>query len=340
MCVTHADEVNRELLAFLREPRPGRRRRLERRPTTDATMFEAVRRARRRDAARRWSFARVGGSGPPLLLLHGYPQTHLMWHAAAPLLAERFTVVAADLPGYGASFRPAPAPDHAPHSKRALARDLVEAMAALGHERFAVAGHDRGGRVAYRMALDHPDRVDARWRCSTSCRPARCGRAPTPRLALALLALGVPRPARAAARAPDRGRPRRVLRLPRAQRSASARAPGRYPAELMAAYRRLLDDPSTVRGDLRGLPRRRRASTASTTTPTAAGAASSARCSSLWSARGALPRLYGDVLDVWRPWAREVTRPRRSTPATSSSRTEPEEVADELTDLLEPIADP
>ena len=76
--------------------------------------------------------ARVGGDGPPLLVLHGYPQTHLMWHAAAPLLAERFTVVATDLSGYGDSFRPAPARDHAPHSKRALARDQVEAMAALG----------------------------------------------------------------------------------------------------------------------------------------------------------------------------------------------------------------
>ena len=106
-------------------------------------------------------FARVGGSGPPLLLLHGYPQTHLMWHAAAALLAERFTVVATDLAGYGASLRPVPAPDHVPQSKRALAVDQVQAMAALGYERFAVAGHDRGGRVAYRMALDHPDRVTA-----------------------------------------------------------------------------------------------------------------------------------------------------------------------------------
>jgi len=103
--------------------------------------------------------ARVGGAGPPLLLLHGYPQTHLMWRDAAPILAETFTVVAADLPGYGASLRPATAADHAPYSKRAMAADLVEAMAALGHETFAVAGHDRGGRVGYRMALDHPQRV-------------------------------------------------------------------------------------------------------------------------------------------------------------------------------------
>src|ERR1700754_188922 len=102
---------------------------------------------------------RVGGSGPPLLLLHGWPETHLMWHSTAPALAERFTVVAADLPGYGASFRPPVAADHAPHAKRALAGDLVSAMARLGHPVFALCGHDRGGRVAYRMALDHPDAV-------------------------------------------------------------------------------------------------------------------------------------------------------------------------------------
>src|SRR5689334_17729762 len=104
--------------------------------------------------------ARVGGSGPPLLLLHGYPQTHLMWRAVAPLLAERHTIVASDLAGYGDSFRPPVSADHGPHGKRAMALDQVEAMAALGHERFAVAGHDRGGRVGYRMALDHPDRVE------------------------------------------------------------------------------------------------------------------------------------------------------------------------------------
>ena len=105
--------------------------------------------------------ARLGGQGPPLLLLHGYPQTHLMWHGAVAALAERHTVVVADLSGYGESFRPLTADDHAPHSKRALALDQVQAMASLGHERFAVAGHDRGGRVAYRMALDHPEAVSA-----------------------------------------------------------------------------------------------------------------------------------------------------------------------------------
>ena len=101
----------------------------------------------------------VGGDGPPLLLVHGFPQTHLMWHAVAPRLAERFTVVAVDLPGYGASLRPPVSEDHSSHSKRALAADVVAAMAALGHETFAVVGHDRGARVSYRMALDHPERV-------------------------------------------------------------------------------------------------------------------------------------------------------------------------------------
>jgi haloacetate dehalogenase len=102
---------------------------------------------------------RRAGSGPALLLLHGYPQTHAIWHLVAPVLALRFTVVAADLPGYGDSERPATAPDHLPHSKRAMAATLVQAMRALGHERFMVVGHDRGARVAYRMALDHAETV-------------------------------------------------------------------------------------------------------------------------------------------------------------------------------------
>lgn len=104
--------------------------------------------------------ARTGGSGPPVLLLHGYPQTHACWHRVAPrLLAAGFTVVAADLRGYGDSSKPVSAPDHSTYSKRVMAADLVEAMRRLGFERFQVAGHDRGGRVAHRMALDHPEAV-------------------------------------------------------------------------------------------------------------------------------------------------------------------------------------
>jgi haloacetate dehalogenase len=102
---------------------------------------------------------RHGGAGPALLLLHGHPQTHAMWHLVAPRLAEEFTVVAADLRGYGESSKPPTTDDHEPYSKRAMARDLVEVMRQLGHERFGVAGHDRGGRCAYRLALDHAERV-------------------------------------------------------------------------------------------------------------------------------------------------------------------------------------
>ncbi|MBO0770815.1 MAG: alpha/beta hydrolase [Actinobacteria bacterium] len=101
-----------------------------------------------------------GGTGPGVLLLHGFPQTQLMWRDIAPLLAQRFTVVCADLRGYGDSSTPPSGPDHAPYSKRELARDMIGVMTQLGFEHFCVAGHDRGGRVAYRAALDHPDRVD------------------------------------------------------------------------------------------------------------------------------------------------------------------------------------
>src|SRR5688572_21584103 len=101
----------------------------------------------------------TAGSGPPLLLLHGYPQTHVLWHRIAPRLAERFTVVVPDLRGYGASSKPPGGADHATYSKRTMALDQVAVMEQLGFPRFSVAGHDRGGRVAYRLALDHSDRV-------------------------------------------------------------------------------------------------------------------------------------------------------------------------------------
>jgi len=102
-----------------------------------------------------------GGTGPGVLLLHGFPQTQLMWRDIAPRLAQRFTVVCADLRGYGDSSTPPSGADHAPYSKRAMARDMISVMAQLGFEHFFIAGHDRGGRVAYRAALDHPARVDA-----------------------------------------------------------------------------------------------------------------------------------------------------------------------------------
>ncbi|WP_447002820.1 alpha/beta fold hydrolase [Saccharothrix isguenensis] len=102
---------------------------------------------------------RTGGSGPPVLLVHGHPRTHTTWRHVAPLLAADHTVVCPDLRGYGESSKPGTTPDHTPYSKRVMARDLVTLMRELGHERFAVVGHDRGGYVATRLALDHPEVV-------------------------------------------------------------------------------------------------------------------------------------------------------------------------------------
>ncbi|GAA3553130.1 alpha/beta hydrolase [Microlunatus spumicola] len=278
-------------------------------------------------------FARVAGSGPAVLLLHGYPQTHLMWHGVAPALAERCTVVAADLPGYGDSFRPVPAPDHRPHGKRALAQDLVQAMRALGHERFVVAGHDRGGRVAYRMALDHPDVVLAAAAFDVVPTGEVWGRADAA-MAVAywhwgFLAQPAPLPERMIAADPGAFFDLHVRRL------GLGREPGRYPDALMAAYRHLLDSADVVEAiceDYRagaGVDRedddadrgRRRI-----TCPLLV----------LWSATGALPRFYGDVLDVWRPWATDL-RGHAIEASHFLVEDQPEQVARALLALLDDL---
>ena len=122
-------------------------------------MFEGFERHRVEASGTEVNLVR-GGEGPPVLLLHGYPQTHAMWHEVAPMLVEAgFTVVAADLRGYGDSSKPEGDEAHVTYSKRAMADDQARAMSSLGFDRFAVVGHDRGGRVGHRMALDHPGRV-------------------------------------------------------------------------------------------------------------------------------------------------------------------------------------
>jgi haloacetate dehalogenase len=122
-------------------------------------MFEGFARRKIAVAAGQVNLA-VGGKGPPLLLLHGYPQTHVMWYKLAPALAQHFTIICPDLRGYGDSMKPPSGAGHAGYSKRAMAQDQVETMAALGFGRFAVAGHDRGGRVAHRLAMDHAERIE------------------------------------------------------------------------------------------------------------------------------------------------------------------------------------
>ena len=197
--------------------------------------------------------ARIGGAGPPLLLLHGYPQTHAMWHRVAPALAERHTVVCADLRGYGDSGRPASDAEHAAYSKRASAQDMVEVMAALGHERFMLAGHDRGGRVGHRLASDHPERVGApggtRHRADAHHLPRH-----RPGDRDRLLPLVLPDPAGRPAGAADR---RRSTVLP----ALDARPLGNRQRRVRArGARRIRALLSRSRGDprqLRGLPRRR-----------------------------------------------------------------------------------
>jgi haloacetate dehalogenase len=281
-------------------------------------------------------FAREGGAGPAILLLHGYPQTHVMWRDAARLLADRFTVVAADLPGYGASFRPVAATDHGPHAKRALAADLVQAMSSLGHERFAVVGHDRGGRVAYRMALDHPDRVSAVAALDVVPTGEVWARADA-QLALvywhwAFLAQPAPLPERLIAGDPDAFFDLHVRAL------GLGRDAGRYPPELMAGYRRLLDDPGVVSAICEDY---RAGATIDRAHDDADLGQRRIACPvlALWSAGGALPRLYGDVLDVWRPWADDVSG--QGLPTTHFLvEDSPELVADALSAFLTPHLTP
>ena len=275
-------------------------------------------------------FARVGGAGPPLLLLHGYPQTHLMWHGVAELLAEQYTVVVVDLPGYGASFRPEPGPDHVPHSKRALAADLVQVMKELGHNSWSVAGHDRGGRIAYRMALDHPALVTAAGVFDVVPTGEVWARADA-QLALiywhwSFLAQPAPLPERLIGADPSAFFDFHVRVL------GIGRTPDRYPQELISVYRDLLDDPSTVEAICEDY---RAGATIDRDDDDADLGKRRITCPLLllWSGRGALPRLYGDVLDVWRPWAEQVSG--RGLDATHFLvEDQPEEVAKELLALL------
>ena len=239
---------------------------------------------------------RRAGSGPPLLLLHGYPQTHAMWHRIAPALAEDFTVVLTDLRGYGASSKPASLPDHWPYTKRAMARDQVAVMHALGFDRFAVCGHDRGGRVGYRMALDHPERVT---------RLAVLDIVPTGEVLMRadrafglgywhwfFLAQPAPTPERMIGADPDAY-----------YRHFDADF---FDPEAVAAYRRAADDPDTIRAmcedyragagldvehDLADKNHRRRIAC-----PLLA----------LWGGRWYLEDWY-DVLGIWREWADDVS---------------------------------
>ncbi len=243
---------------------------------------------------------RVGGSGPPLLLLHGYPETHEMWRPVAADLARDFTVVAADLRGYGGSSQPAPRPGHEAMGKRAMAADGVALMRSLGFDRFDVAGHDRGARVAYRMALDTPDAVRRVTVMDVVPTVEVWARADA-RFVLgywhwAFLAQPAPMPETVIAGDPEffflGGQFGGLLR-------------GVAP-ESVADYRAALADPAVVHAlceDYRaGATCDRRLDVEDR----AAGRTIGCPVQVLWGATGALPAWY-DPLEVWRPWAPDLT---------------------------------
>ncbi|SKA21717.1 alpha/beta fold hydrolase [Consotaella salsifontis] len=233
---------------------------------------------------------RYGGKGSPVLLLHGHPRTHATWHRVAPLLAEHHTVVCPDLRGFGQSSKPGDAPDHAGSSKRAKAGDCVALMRALGHEHFAIVGHDRGSYTAFRAAMDHPDSVthlaildgvpilEAIERCD-----ARFARAWWHWFFFAV------------EEKPERA----ILADPDAWYGGS---PEKMGAEAYEDFRAAIHDPETVHGmveDYRaGLAIDRRHDEEDRR----AGRRISCPTLVLWSLKDDLVELYGDVLNVWRPW--------------------------------------
>ena len=237
-------------------------------------------------------YLRRAGAGPAVLLLHGFPETHLMWCDVAPLLARDFTVVCADLRGYGRSGCPPSSPDHAPYTKRALARDMVAVMEKLGFASFAVAGHDRGGRVAYRLALDHPERVQ-RLAVLDVMTIADAWEHADKRLATgywpwSLLAQDAPLPEALVSAAPDA-----VVDSALQGWGSVATA---FSAEVRAAYIDALREPEHVHAICEEYR--------------AAGRRIAAPLLVLWSGRGPLATWYADwggPLALWRAWADDVS---------------------------------
>jgi haloacetate dehalogenase len=239
---------------------------------------------------------RRGGSGPPLLLLHGHPQTHVMWHLVAPRLAEEHTVVAPDLRGYGESSKPPTSSDHEPYSKRAMARDAVALMRELGFERFAVAGHDRGARVAYRLALDHPERVE-KLAVLDVIPTGETWRRADRRFMLAwwhwaFLAQPAPLPETLIAADPDGyyfGGDRSL-----------------FHPDALADYLRCARDPETIHGMCEDYRAGATFDFDLDEADRAAGRRIARPLLALWGGRNDLEELFGDPLAIWRAWADDV----------------------------------
>jgi haloacetate dehalogenase len=251
-------------------------------------------------------FMRRKGAGLPVLMLHGFPQTHLMWHRVAPALSTEFTACCVDLRGYGASDKPPSPADHSFYSKRAMALDLVRAMTAMGFERFAVVGHDRGGRVAYRMALDHPSRVAALAVLDVVPTAVAFAHADA-RMMLAfwpwsLLAQPAPLPERLMGADPEAIVDHALANWGTPRDS--------FPPALRAAYIKALGNPDSAHAICEEF---RAAATLDIVHDEASRAAAqriTCPTLALWSKDGPLDRWYetqGGPLGIWRSWADDVT---------------------------------
>lgn len=241
-------------------------------------------------------FARHAGSGPAVLLLHGHPRTSSTWHRVAPLMVEQgLTVVCADLPGYGRSDKPEPSADHAPHSKRAGARYLMNAMDELGHKTFAVVGHDRGSYYALRMALDYPERVTRA--ALLDCLPIseHLDRADARFATVWWHWFFFAQPEV----------PERVINAdPDAWYDGDPEAMG---AENFAEWRAAIHDPAVVRAMLEDYRAGLSIDAAHERADRAAGRRLQQPLLVLWSTRDDLEDLYGDPLLIWQNWADDVS---------------------------------
>ncbi len=238
---------------------------------------------------------RHGGDGPPVLLLHGHPRTHATWHRVAPVLARHYTVVCPDLRGFGQSSQPADTPDHAGSSKRAKARDCVELMKYLGFGRFAIVGHDRGSYTAFRTAMDYPDVIErtvmldgvpileALERCDV--------RFATDWWHWFFFAQ------------PDKPE-RAILADPDAWYGGSEKAMG---APAYADFQRAIHDPAIIHGMIEDYRAGLSIDHLHDRADREQGRRLQCPTMVLWSLRDDLERLYGDVLEVWRPWTTTLT---------------------------------
>ena len=272
-------------------------------------------------------FARYAGDGPPVLLLHGHPRTSATWHRVAPQLLDRgLSVVCPDLRGYGRSRGPAPTEDHSAHSKRAVAGDMIAVMRSLGHERFGVVGHDRGGPVALRLALDHPEMVS---------RVAFLDSLPiVEHLDRLTVKFAVDWWHWFFFAQPDKPE-RAILADPDAW--YGARRPGKAEAmgeENHADYLQAISDPDTVRGMVEDYRAGLGVDRAAEEADRAAGRRVACPTLVLWSARDDLEELHGDPLAIWANWTDDL---RGGGPIDSGhhmAEEAPEQLAGELTRFL------